>query len=87
MLPLLGAPAGRLAARIGVWRSSALGLVLSAAGFAGIAGTIGGSGHVALLSFLAVWGAGLGVLTPAIVSAALRAVPERRLLTPPHGAS
>lgn len=73
-LPLLGAPSGRLTARIGVWHTSALGLLVSAIGFAGIACTAGGS-NVALLFCLAVWGAGLGILTPAIVTAALRAAP------------
>lgn len=72
-LPLLGAPAGRLGARIGVWRTSALGLLVSAAGFAGIAASITGSD---VLFFLLLWGTGLGILTPAIVSAALDAAPD-----------
>jgi DHA2 family methylenomycin A resistance protein-like MFS transporter len=74
-LPLLGAPAGRLSARVGVWRTSALGLLASAIGFAGIAVGIAGANYVVLLCSLALWGAGLGVLTPAIVSAALQASP------------
>lgn len=75
-LPLLGGPAGQLSTRIGVWRTSALGLLTSAAGFAGIATSITGTSYIALLSFLALWGAGLGILTPAIVSAALKATPH-----------
>ncbi len=76
-LPLLGAPAGRLATRIGVWCTSALGAVIAAAGMAGIAATFTntGSGHVILGLFLALWGVGLGTLTPAIVAAALKATP------------
>ncbi|MFI0898852.1 MFS transporter [Streptomyces sp. NPDC020983] len=74
-LPFLGAPAGRLSARIGVWRAAALGLLVAAGGFAGIAATVGGSGYAVLLLFLALWGTGLGILTPSIVSAALLAVP------------
>ncbi|SEB30981.1 MFS transporter, DHA2 family, methylenomycin A resistance protein [Streptomyces melanosporofaciens] len=76
-LPLLGAPAGRLANRLGVWRTAALGLVVAAAGMAGIAATLTNTGisYVALAFFLALWGTGLGVLTPAIVSAALKATP------------
>ncbi|WP_433891167.1 MFS transporter [Streptomyces sp. CA-111067] len=74
-LPLLGAPAGRLIARIGVRRTSAVGLLGAAAGFAGIAVTVSGAGYVWLLCSLALWGAGLAVLTPAIVSAALQAAP------------
>ncbi|HEY6932150.1 MAG TPA: MFS transporter, partial [Marmoricola sp.] len=77
-LPLLGAPAGRLATRLGVWRASALGAVIAAAGMAGIATTLTstGAGYLALGCFLAVWGTGLGLLTPAIVSAALEATPD-----------
>jgi DHA2 family methylenomycin A resistance protein-like MFS transporter len=75
-LPLLGAPAGRLVHRIGAWRTSALGLTLSAAGFAGIALSIGQPSYPALIIALAAWGAGLGVLTPAIVTAAMRTVPD-----------
>jgi MFS family permease len=74
-LPLLGAPAGRLIARIGVRRTSAVGLLGAAAGFAGIAVTVSAAGYVWLLCSLALWGAGLAVLTPAIVSAALQAAP------------
>ncbi|MEU1982115.1 MFS transporter [Nocardia sp. NPDC019395] len=75
-LPLLGTLSGRLGSRIGVWRTSALGLLVSAAGFAGIAYCVDGAGYVTLLFFLALWGSGLGVLTPAIVSAALAATPD-----------
>ncbi|NYD40807.1 MFS transporter [Nocardioides panaciterrulae] len=74
-LPLLGAPAGWLTGRLGVWRTSALGLLAAAGGFAGLATSIGGAGHLSLLLFLALWGGGLGVLTPAIVTAALEAAP------------
>ena len=77
-LPLLGAPAGRLSTRIGVWRTAALGLLVAAAGMAGIAAglTNTGTGYIVLAFFLALWGAGLGVLTPAIVAAALKATPR-----------
>ncbi|KAA5838119.1 MFS transporter [Saccharopolyspora hirsuta] len=72
-LPLLGAPAGRLSARFGVWPTSGLGLLIAAAGFAGMAISPDLS---TLLLFLPLWGAGLGVLTPAIVAAALEAAPD-----------
>lgn len=77
-LPLLGAPAGRLATRIGAWRASMLGAAIAAAGMAGIAATLTNTGadYVSLALFLALWGIGLGVLTPAIVAAALRVTPE-----------
>lgn len=76
-LPLLGAPAGKLATRIGTWRTSALGSAIAATGAIGIAFTMTntGFGYIALACFLAVWGAGLGVLTPAIVTAALATTP------------
>ena len=57
-------------------RTSALGLLISAAGFIGIATSINGCDYIVLLSSFAVWGAGLGILTPAIVSAALASTPR-----------
>lgn len=75
-MPLLGVPAGRLCTRIGVWATSALGLGIAAAGFAGVAATVTGAGHVLPMLFLALWGAGIGILTPAIVAAALRTAPH-----------
>lgn len=77
-LPLLGAPAGKLATRVGVWRASALGAVIAGTGMAGIAATLTntGNGYLALAFFLAVWGTGLGVLTPAIVAAAMATTPK-----------
>ncbi|MYR06423.1 MFS transporter [Gordonia sp. SID5947] len=77
-LPLLGAPAGRLATRIGVWPASAIGAVIAGAGMTGIAATLmsTGNGYIALILYLTLWGAGLGVLTPAIVAAALKVTPE-----------
>jgi MFS transporter, DHA2 family, methylenomycin A resistance protein len=74
-LPLLGTTAGRLTSRIGPWRASALGLAVAAAGLAGVAASIGGPVYPALLPALALWGAGLGVLGPAVVTAALQATP------------
>jgi DHA2 family methylenomycin A resistance protein-like MFS transporter len=75
-LPLLGTTAGRLTGRFGPWRTSALGLAVAAAGMAGVAATIGRSGYPALIGSLAAWGAGLGILGPAIVTAALQATPD-----------
>lgn len=45
---------------------------------AGIAASLTntGTGYIALALFLTRWGTGLGVLTPAIVAAALRATPH-----------
>jgi MFS transporter, DHA2 family, methylenomycin A resistance protein len=74
-LPLLGTTAGRLTSRIGPGRASALGLAVAAAGLAGVAASIGGPVYPALLPSLALWGAGLGILGPAVVTAALQATP------------
>jgi DHA2 family methylenomycin A resistance protein-like MFS transporter len=74
-LPVLGRPAGGLTSRFGPWRVSAAGLLLAALGFAGVAASLRGPDYPALLSALALWGAGIGVLTPAIVVAALQALP------------
>jgi DHA2 family methylenomycin A resistance protein-like MFS transporter len=74
-LPLLGAVSGRLTHRLGTWRTAALGLALSALGFVGLAVTEGRPG-VVLVVALAVWGSGLGILTPAIVTAALKTLPD-----------
>lgn len=76
-MPLLATPAGRLSSRIGVWHTGFLGLLIASSGFAGMAVSVGvvGSGNTGLLLSMAVWGTGLGILTPAIVSAALHAIP------------
>ena len=73
-LPLLGTPAGKLVDIIGAWRTSAIGLIIGAAGFA-ITAANPGSISTLLLIGLLLWGIGLGVLTPGIVSAAIQAVP------------
>jgi len=78
-LPLLGAPAGRLVARFGHWRTAAIGLAVAGLGFAGLAASIrivGPAWLVALAVSLVVWGAGIGILTPAVVAAALAALPD-----------
>lgn len=76
-LPLLGVVAGRLSARLGEWRGSALGLVVAAVGFAGIAWSLVRGTEMPWLLYpaLAVWGCGIGLLTPAIVAAAMDAMP------------
>ena len=51
-------------------------VALPSIGFAGIALSIGGPLYPVPIAALAVWGAGLGVLTPAIVVAAMRTVPD-----------
>jgi MFS transporter, DHA2 family, methylenomycin A resistance protein len=77
-LPLLGTSSGKLTNRLGPWRTSALGLLIAMLGFGGLALSLrpgdGPMDYPMLLSALLVWGCGIGVLTPAIVTAAMRAV-------------
>lgn len=77
-LPLLARPSAALASRIGVWWTCAIGAALAAAGLAFVAATSADvtNGLGPLVVALALWGTGPGVLTPAVVAAALRAVPE-----------
>ncbi|MGY2702808.1 MFS transporter [Nocardioides sp. HB32] len=70
-LTLLAPLTGRVTARTGPRPPMVAGLLVGAAGFAVLA-----SGH--LTTGLLVWGVGIGVLTPAVVAAALAAVePDR----------
>lgn len=74
-MPALGGAAAALTHKLGPWRTSALGLIASALGFGGIAGAVDGPNYPLLVCSLVLWGTGLGVLTPAIVIAALRVLP------------
>lgn len=76
-LPLLGVAAGRLSGRLGEWTTSGIGLLIAAIGFGAIALSFVLEAALPwlLCPALAVWGCGIGILTPAIVSAAVHAVP------------
>jgi DHA2 family methylenomycin A resistance protein-like MFS transporter len=75
---LLAPAAGRLTARVGPKLPMALGLVLAAAGVGLLVRVDPGSGYLTLLPAMLLWGCGLGVLTPAVVAAAVAALePER----------
>jgi DHA2 family methylenomycin A resistance protein-like MFS transporter len=84
VLPLLAplcvlAPvAGRLTARWGPRPVMAAGLLLAAPGVAVPALLHADSGYPVLLAGLLLWGSGIGLLTPAVVAAALGAVPPQR---------
>lgn len=71
--------AGRLIGRIGELVPAVAGIVLSAAGLVLLALVHPASSYPAILlqAFLA-WGVGLGLLTPALVAAAVSAAPARR---------
>jgi DHA2 family methylenomycin A resistance protein-like MFS transporter len=76
-LTVLAPLAGRLTARLGPRRPVAVGLLLTAAGFALLATLRVDSSYWILLPGLLLWGCGLGVLTPAVVAAAIGAVDGR----------
>lgn len=79
-LPLsIPAPvAGRLTARIGPKLPMAGGLVLAAVGVALLARLQPDSPYLTLLPAMLLWGIGLGLLTPAVVAAAVGAVDRER---------
>jgi DHA2 family methylenomycin A resistance protein-like MFS transporter len=79
-LPLcvLAPLAGRVTARIGPRWPMAAGLVTAALGVVWLQAVDAGSSYATLFPALALWGVGLGVLTPAVVAAAMGAVPSAR---------
>jgi MFS transporter, DHA2 family, methylenomycin A resistance protein len=77
-LAVLAPFAGRFTARVGARGPMTLGLLMAAGGVALLALADEGSGYLMLLPALLLWGTGLGLLTPAVVAAALGALPGRR---------
>jgi len=76
-LTVLAPFAGRIAGRVGPRWPMAAGLSMAGAGFALLTVLTAGSSYWTLLPALLLWGCGLGVLTPAVVAAAVGAVRER----------
>jgi MFS transporter, DHA2 family, methylenomycin A resistance protein len=77
-LSLLAPLGGRITARVGPrWPMSA-GLAIGAVGVALLARLDASSSYRELLPSLLLWGVGLALLTPAVVGAAIRAVPAER---------
>src|SRR4051812_41422032 len=77
-LSLLAPLGGRITARVGPrWPMSA-GLAIGAVGVALLARLDASSSYGELLPSLLLWGVGLALLTPAVVGAAIRAVPPER---------
>jgi DHA2 family methylenomycin A resistance protein-like MFS transporter len=69
---------GRLTGRFGPRRPMVAGLLVAAAGLALLGRVDGGTPYAELLPAFVLWGAGLGLLTSAVVAAAVGAVePER----------
>ncbi|MDR0344909.1 MAG: MFS transporter, partial [Nocardiopsaceae bacterium] len=77
-LAVLAPPTGRLISRIGPKLPAAAGFVLAGAGLALLTGAGGRSSYLVLLPAFLLWGAGLGLVTPAVVAAAIEAVPPGR---------
>jgi DHA2 family methylenomycin A resistance protein-like MFS transporter len=79
-LPLVLIPpfAGTLITRFGTAALATAGLVGTAAGIALLTVAGATTPYLALLPALAIWGIGLGTLTPALVSGAVSAVPPDR---------
>ncbi len=79
-LPLvaLGPLAGRATARWGPRPTMLIGLGVAAVGVALLATWDAATSYAGLLPAMLAWGVGLGVLTPAVVAAALAAVPPPR---------
>jgi DHA2 family methylenomycin A resistance protein-like MFS transporter len=69
---------GRLTSRYGPRLPGAGGLAVAAAGLGLLALAGRGSGYGVLLPAFLLWGGGLGLLTPAVVAAAVAAVPGER---------
>lgn len=77
-LAVLAPLAGRLTSRIGPRLPIVGGLTLAAAGLALLLAADPRSGYLVLLPAFLLWGVGIGVLTPAVVAAAIAAVPKQR---------
>jgi DHA2 family methylenomycin A resistance protein-like MFS transporter len=77
-LSVLAPLTGRLTARVGARWPMIGGLATAAAGIALIALAGASSAYLELLPALLLWGAGLGLLTPAVVAAAVGSVPAGR---------
>jgi DHA2 family methylenomycin A resistance protein-like MFS transporter len=77
-LSLLAPLAGRLTARTGPRLPMTAGLLVAALGVGLFVDAGAGSSYVQLLPALLLWGIGMGILTPAVVAAAVRTVPAER---------
>lgn len=77
-LAVLAPFGGRLTSRIGARLPNGAGLLLAAAGLALLIRVTPSTGYGAMLPAFLLWGVGLGLLTPAVVAAAIAAVPGER---------
>jgi MFS transporter, DHA2 family, methylenomycin A resistance protein len=77
-LSVLAPVGGRIVARTGARPPMLAGLLMAAAGVALLTLSTATSGYLVLLPAVLLWGVGLAFLTPAVVSAAVAAVPAGR---------
>lgn len=77
-LAVLAPVGGRLTSRIGSRLPAVLGLLVAAAGLALLARAGADAGYTVLLPAFLLWGVGCGLLTPAVVAAAVATVPRER---------
>jgi MFS transporter, DHA2 family, methylenomycin A resistance protein len=70
--------AGRIVSRVGSRVPIAAGFAVAATGLALLVVSDAGSGYAPLLAAFLLWGIGLGFVTPAVVAAAIAAVPKAR---------
>jgi DHA2 family methylenomycin A resistance protein-like MFS transporter len=77
-LAVIAPLAGRLNSRIGPRLPITAGFAVAAVGLALLAGVQQNSSYLVLLPAFLLWGIGLGITTPAIVAAAIAAVPSER---------
>ncbi len=78
LLVVVGPVGGRLIGRYGVRRLIVAGATVSAVGLALLALSGPHTSYLLMAPALVVWGAGLGLLTPAVVTGAVSAVPAQR---------
>lgn len=69
---------GRITSRVGARLPATAGLLCAAAGLALLVRAQPHSGYAVLVPAFLLWGTGLGILTPAVVAAAVAAVPAGR---------
>jgi MFS transporter, DHA2 family, methylenomycin A resistance protein len=77
-LAVIAPLAGRIVSRVGPRVPIAAGFAVAAAGLALLVASEAGSGYLPLLVAFLLWGIGLGFVTPAVVAAAIAAVPKAR---------
>jgi MFS transporter, DHA2 family, methylenomycin A resistance protein len=77
-LAVMAPVGGRIAGRFGSRPAAAAGLLVAASGLALLARSGAHSGYVDLLPAFLLWGIGCGLLTPAVVAAAIATLPAER---------